>query len=202
MPYAPVGEYSVLLGTPRTASARARTYCDLFVLLRSDLVSVMQFYPAAAAEIESRTKKKRQTTTKKEENITSLEGARFSTSMNGNRGSRGSVITSSSASASTSNEPPSPTRTLHNKLTKIAGRFSDDAPRPNSISTSAQQRYLNEWKKRMSRHLDEASTFYFYWRWTLFGIALWNALVTPTPTPTDKRMYIPSRAVSYRDRMN
>lgn len=33
------GEYALLLSIPRTATARALTYCDVFVLARADLVT-------------------------------------------------------------------------------------------------------------------------------------------------------------------
>lgn len=39
------GEYSILLDEKRTASARARTFVDLYVLHKEDLVKVLLLYP-------------------------------------------------------------------------------------------------------------------------------------------------------------
>jgi glucose-6-phosphate 1-dehydrogenase len=45
------GEVGLLLSRPRTASIRATTYCDTFVLERSDFVKVLRDYPQFAKSI-------------------------------------------------------------------------------------------------------------------------------------------------------
>lgn len=71
-----IGEYAVMLGTLRAASARAVTYCDLFVLSREDLFQVMSYYPDAREECLQRAKKKKSLTERKVENMINLEGNR------------------------------------------------------------------------------------------------------------------------------
>ncbi len=46
------GEVGLLMATPRTATVRARTHCDLFVLTKSDFRRILQDYPHFAEDIE------------------------------------------------------------------------------------------------------------------------------------------------------
>jgi hypothetical protein len=54
-----MGEMSLLLKAPRSATARAISYCDVFVLTKDNLDEVMGYYPESAKEIQSRTEHKR-----------------------------------------------------------------------------------------------------------------------------------------------
>jgi CRP-like cAMP-binding protein len=45
------GEVGVLMSTPRTATVRARTQCDLFVLKKADFSRILQDYPHFAEGI-------------------------------------------------------------------------------------------------------------------------------------------------------
>ena len=45
------GEISLLLDQPRTASVRAKTLCDLFVLSKTDFERVLKDYPRFEADL-------------------------------------------------------------------------------------------------------------------------------------------------------